>query len=36
MLDPRARTTLVATPSEDGYRFDIRLQGEHETAFFDV
>jgi protocatechuate 3,4-dioxygenase alpha subunit len=36
MLDPRARTTLVATPNEDGYRFDIRMQGDHETAFFDV
>jgi protocatechuate 3,4-dioxygenase alpha subunit len=35
-LDPQARTTLLATPKEDGYRFDIRLQGDHETAFFDV
>jgi protocatechuate 3,4-dioxygenase alpha subunit len=30
------RHTLMATRSEDGYRFDIRLQGEHETVFFDV
>jgi len=36
MLDPQARTTLMATPNQDGYRFDIRLQGDHETAFFDV
>ncbi|MDA0564081.1 protocatechuate 3,4-dioxygenase subunit alpha [Streptomonospora sp. S1-112] len=30
------RATLVARPAEDGYRFDIRLQGEDETVFFDV
>jgi protocatechuate 3,4-dioxygenase alpha subunit len=30
------RGTLVARPTEDGYGFDIRLQGEHETVFFDV
>ena len=29
-----ARETLIATPSDDGYRFDIRLQGERETVFF--
>ncbi|GAA3385752.1 protocatechuate 3,4-dioxygenase subunit alpha [Cryptosporangium minutisporangium] len=29
-----ARETLLATPTEDGYRFDIRLQGDGETAFF--
>jgi protocatechuate 3,4-dioxygenase, alpha subunit len=28
--------TLIAARSEDGYRFDIHLQGEHETVFFDV
>jgi protocatechuate 3,4-dioxygenase alpha subunit len=28
--------TLIATRSDDGYRFDIRLQGEGETAFFDL
>ena len=28
--------TLMAVPSEDGYRFDIRLQGEGETVFFAV
>lgn len=27
------RATLVATPDEHGYRFDIRLQGEGETVF---
>jgi protocatechuate 3,4-dioxygenase alpha subunit len=28
------RATLIAEPTDDGYRFDIRLQGEHETVFF--
>jgi protocatechuate 3,4-dioxygenase alpha subunit len=32
--DDAARSTLIATPSEDGYRLDIHLQGEHETVFF--
>jgi protocatechuate 3,4-dioxygenase alpha subunit len=31
-----ARASLVALPSPNGYRFDIRLQGEGETLFFDV
>lgn len=30
------RHTLIAEPSEGGYRFDIRLQGEGETVFFAV
>lgn len=34
------RATLIATRTEDGgtpvYRFDIRLQGDDETVFFDV
>jgi len=30
------RTTLLAEPDADGYRFDVRLQGEGETVFFDV
>jgi protocatechuate 3,4-dioxygenase alpha subunit len=30
------RATLVALRSDDGYRFDIRIQGEGETVFFDV
>jgi protocatechuate 3,4-dioxygenase alpha subunit len=36
----RRRTTLIAARSEQGgqvvYRFDIRIQGEDETVFFDV
>ena len=34
--DLASRATLVAERSEDGYRFDIRLQGDRETAFFSV
>jgi protocatechuate 3,4-dioxygenase alpha subunit len=34
--DDAARTTLLATPSEDGYRLDIHLQGANETVFFAV
>ncbi|HVV12865.1 protocatechuate 3,4-dioxygenase subunit alpha [Amycolatopsis sp.] len=30
------RDTLIATKTEDGYRFDVHLQGEGETVFFDV
>ena len=30
------RDTLMATPDDGGYRFDIRLQGPGETVFFDV
>ncbi len=30
------RATLLARPIDDGYRFDIRLQGPEETVFFDV
>ena len=31
------RSTLIATPAPaDGYRFDVRLQGEDETVFFAV
>ena len=30
------RHTLLARPDGDGFRFDIRLQGEEETVFFDV
>lgn len=30
------RHTLLATPADDGYRFDVRLQGKGETVFFDV
>jgi protocatechuate 3,4-dioxygenase alpha subunit len=34
--DPGARSTLIAEATDDGYRFDIRLQGERETAFFEL
>jgi protocatechuate 3,4-dioxygenase alpha subunit len=30
------RDTLLAEPAEDGYRFDVHLQGEDETVFFAV
>jgi protocatechuate 3,4-dioxygenase alpha subunit len=30
------RQTLLATPGDDGYRFDIHLQGDAETVFFAV
>jgi protocatechuate 3,4-dioxygenase alpha subunit len=30
------RDTLVAKPEGDGYRFDVILQGEGETVFFQV
>jgi protocatechuate 3,4-dioxygenase, alpha subunit len=30
------RATLLAERTGDGYRFDIRIQGEDETVFFDV
>lgn len=30
------RGTLIASSAPDGYRFDIRLQGDGETAFFDL
>lgn len=32
----QARPTMIAERSDDGYTFDIRLQGEGETAFFDL
>ncbi|MGZ4200538.1 MAG: protocatechuate 3,4-dioxygenase subunit alpha [Thermoleophilaceae bacterium] len=31
-----ASETLIAQESDEGYRFDIHLQGEHETVFFAV
>jgi protocatechuate 3,4-dioxygenase alpha subunit len=34
---PRERRgTLIAAKTEDGYRFDVRLQGDGETVFFRV
>jgi protocatechuate 3,4-dioxygenase alpha subunit len=35
-LDEAARRTLLAAPEDGGYRFDVRLQGSDETAFFAV
>ncbi|RBY98131.1 protocatechuate 3,4-dioxygenase subunit alpha [Blastococcus sp. TF02-8] len=35
-LSEDQRATLLATPGEDGYRFDVSLQGERETVFFAV
>ena len=35
-LPAQRRATLVAEPTGDGYRLDIRLRGEHETVFFAV
>lgn len=35
-VDPERRHTLVATPDQEGYRFDIRIQGDDETVFFAV
>jgi protocatechuate 3,4-dioxygenase, alpha subunit len=34
--DPEPRATLLALQEDGGYRFDIHLQGERETAFFDI
>ena len=34
--DPAERASLMAERVEDGYRFDIRLQGDRETVFFDI
>jgi protocatechuate 3,4-dioxygenase alpha subunit len=30
------RETLLPDETDDGYRFDIRIQGERETVFFDL
>ncbi|MCW6009798.1 protocatechuate 3,4-dioxygenase subunit alpha [Micromonospora sp. CPCC 205371] len=35
-VPPDRRATLLAARDDEGYRFDIRLQGEQETVFFDV
>ena len=35
-VPPARRETLLAQPTDDGYRFDIRLQGPGETVFFDI
>ena len=36
ITDADARATLIAAPTERGYRFDIRMQGALATVFFDV
>jgi protocatechuate 3,4-dioxygenase alpha subunit len=35
-VDVNRRSTLIAQPGGDGYRFDVHFQGEHETVFFDL
>jgi protocatechuate 3,4-dioxygenase alpha subunit len=35
-VEPARRPTLLARQEPDGLRFDIHLQGEHETVFFAV
>jgi protocatechuate 3,4-dioxygenase, alpha subunit len=34
IADPRARASLIARAEAGSLRFDIHLQGEHETVFF--
>ena len=36
LIEPERRHTLVATATEGGLRFDIRLQGEDETVFIQL
>jgi protocatechuate 3,4-dioxygenase alpha subunit len=36
ITDAGGRATLIAARSDRGYRFDIRMQGEQATVFFDV
>jgi protocatechuate 3,4-dioxygenase alpha subunit len=36
IADPDDRATLVAEATGDGYRFDVRLQGDRETVFFAI
>jgi protocatechuate 3,4-dioxygenase alpha subunit len=35
-IDASLRGTLIAESTTDGYRFDVRLQGQGETVFLDV
>ena len=35
-VDKERRNTLIAECTENGYAFDIHLQGDQETVFFDV
>jgi protocatechuate 3,4-dioxygenase, alpha subunit len=34
--DPAQRAALVAAPEDGGFRFDIHLQGDSQTAFFGI
>jgi protocatechuate 3,4-dioxygenase alpha subunit len=36
LVPAERRATLLAAPAGDGYRFDIRIQGDDETVFFDI
>ena len=36
ITEPNLRDTLVAVNADDGYRFDIRLQGQGETVFLAI
>jgi protocatechuate 3,4-dioxygenase alpha subunit len=36
LQDNPRRVTLLATADRDGYRFDVHLQGAHETIFFAI
>jgi protocatechuate 3,4-dioxygenase, alpha subunit len=36
LVEPERRQTLVAVPEDGALRFDIHLQGDDETVFFDV
>ena len=36
VADPRARATLIAVREPGGYRFDVCLQGEAQTVFFEL
>ena len=35
-VPPARRHTLIAHKNEDGYEFNIHMQGEHETVFFAI
>jgi protocatechuate 3,4-dioxygenase alpha subunit len=35
-VDEHRRATLIAAVDGDGFVFDVRLQGDGETVFFDV
>jgi protocatechuate 3,4-dioxygenase alpha subunit len=35
-VPPDRRDTLLPEHTDDGWRFDIRIQGDHETVFFDL